>query len=61
MAGWLEGLSNAMPMSYSVEALLEVGANADPTGLMWRDLAIVVGIVLVALALGASTLRRRTP
>lgn len=60
MAGWLEGVSNAMPLSYSVEALLEVGTNPDPTGLMWRDLAIVVGIVVLALALGAGTLRRRT-
>jgi ABC-2 type transport system permease protein len=61
MAGWLEGLSNAMPMSYSVQALLEVGANPEPTGLMWRDLAVVVGVVVAALALGAGTLRRRTP
>jgi ABC-2 type transport system permease protein len=61
MAGWLQGLSNAMPMSYSVEALMEVGAHGDPTGLMWRDLAIVTGVVLLALALGATTLRRRTP
>jgi ABC-2 type transport system permease protein len=61
MAGWLEGLSNAMPMSYSVEALLEVGASTEATGLMWRDLLIVAGIVVAALALGAGTLRRRTP
>lgn len=60
MAGWLEGVSNAMPMSYSVEALMEVGAHPSATGLMWRDLAIVAGIVVLALALGATTLRRRT-
>ncbi|HEY8472775.1 MAG TPA: ABC transporter permease [Natronosporangium sp.] len=61
MAGWLEGLSNVLPMSYAVEALQEVGANAEPTGLMWRDLGIVTGVVVLALALGAMTLRRRTP
>ncbi|MPZ25872.1 MAG: ABC transporter permease subunit [Micromonosporaceae bacterium] len=61
MAGWLAGVSNAMPLSYSVEALQEVGVSAEPTGLMWRDLAIVAGVVVVALALGATTLRRRTP
>jgi ABC-2 type transport system permease protein len=60
MAGWLEGVSNAMPMSYSVEALQEVGEHAEATGLMWRDLAIVLAIVVVALVLGATTLRRRT-
>jgi ABC-2 type transport system permease protein len=61
MAGWLEAASYLMPMSYSVEALMEVGAHAEPTGLMWRGLAVVTAIVVLALALGATTLRRRTP
>jgi ABC-2 type transport system permease protein len=61
MAGWMEGLSNVMPMSYSVSALLEVGANAEATSTMWRDLGVVMGVVVIALALGAATLRRRTP
>ncbi len=61
MAGWLEAISDVMPMSYSVEALMEVGANVEATTTMWRDLGIVAGIVAVALALGAATLRRRTP
>ncbi|MGH3682195.1 MAG: ABC transporter permease [Natronosporangium sp.] len=61
MAGWLAGVSNAMPLSYSVEALQQVGVSAEPTSLMWRDLALAAGIVVVALALGATTLRRRTP
>ncbi|MBG0562811.1 ABC transporter permease [Actinoplanes aureus] len=61
MAGWLQAISDVLPMSYSVEALTEVGANAEPTGIMWRDLAVVVGAVVVALTLGAATLRRRTP
>jgi len=43
-----------------VEALQEVGANVDPTGRMWRDVAIILGCVIVALAAGAATLRRRT-
>jgi ABC-2 type transport system permease protein len=60
MAGWLQGISDALPLSYSVEALTQVGAHADPTGRMWRDLAIVIGAVVLALALGAATLRRRT-
>jgi ABC-2 type transport system permease protein len=60
MAGWLQVISDVLPLSYSVEALTEVGAHADPTGLMWRDLAVVVGCVVLALALGAATLRRRT-
>lgn len=61
MVGWLEGVSNVMPLTYSVEALIEVGTNTDATDLMWRDLGIVVAVIVVALAMGAATLRRRTP
>lgn len=60
MAGWLQAVSDVMPLSYSVEALQEVGLSSDPTGTMWRDLAIVFGAVLLALVLAAATLRRRT-
>jgi ABC-2 type transport system permease protein len=60
MAGWLQAVSDVLPMSYAVEALQEVGANSDPTGTMWRDLSIIVGCVVVALLAGAATLRRRT-
>jgi len=38
-----------------------VGSHADPTGQMWRDLAILFGSIIVALVLAATTLRRRTP
>jgi ABC-2 type transport system permease protein len=60
MAGWLEKISNVLPMTYAVDALIEVRQHADPTGRMWRDVAVVVGCILVALLLGAATLRRRT-
>jgi ABC-2 type transport system permease protein len=60
MAGWLEGISNVLPMSYAVEALQEVGRNVEPSGTMWRDLAVVCGCVIVALVLAAATLRRRS-
>lgn len=60
MARWLEVLSDFMPMSYSVQALTEVGANAEPTSLMWSSLVIVLAVVAGALVLGALTLRRRT-
>jgi ABC-type multidrug transport system, permease component len=60
MAGWLQAISNALPMTYSVEALTEVGRYADPTTTLWKDLGIVAGCVVVALVLAAATLRRRT-
>lgn len=61
MAGWLQAISDVLPLTYSVEALQEVGMFAEPTGTMWRDLAIVGGAVIVALVAAAGTLRRRTP
>ncbi len=61
MVGWLQAISDALPMTYAVQALQEVGAHADPTGTMWRDVAIVAGAAVVALVLAAATLRRRTP
>lgn len=60
MAGWLEAISNALPMSYAVEALQEIGARSDLTATLVRDLAIVVGATVIALGLGALTLRRRS-
>jgi ABC-2 type transport system permease protein len=60
MADWLQTLSDLMPLTYAVEALQEVGANSSPTATMWTDVAVVTGAVVVALGLGAATLRRRT-
>jgi ABC-2 type transport system permease protein len=60
MIGVLEDVSWALPMTYAYDALDR--ATADAIG--WRlavDAVVVVGAVVVALALGATTLRRRTP
>ncbi|KAA0021115.1 ABC transporter permease [Antrihabitans cavernicola] len=58
---WLEWISNVLPLSYAVDALHEVSAHTGTTAIMWRDLGIVAGFAVVALALAAATLRRRTP
>ncbi|MBA4855885.1 ABC transporter permease [Nocardia farcinica] len=58
---WLEIISNVMPLSYAVDALQEVSVHPEATGRMWVDLLIVAGFALVALVLGAATLRRQTP
>lgn len=61
MAGWLEAISNALPLTYAVEAMDEVFVHADATSRLWRDLGVVAGCVVLLLTLGAATLRRRTP
>lgn len=60
MAGWLQVISHVLPLTYAVEALQEVGRSTEATGTMWLDVAIVAGAALLALALAAATLRRRT-
>ena len=58
---WLQWISNAMPASYALEALRQVGAHTELTSVAVRDGAIVAGFAVVALGLAAATLRRRTP
>jgi ABC-2 type transport system permease protein len=60
MAGWLQAISDVLPLTYAVEALQEVGRSAAGTGTMWRDVGVVAGAAVLALALAAATLRRRS-
>ncbi|MET8758613.1 ABC transporter permease [Lentzea sp. NPDC004782] len=57
----LEWLSNVMPLSYAVDALTAVTTSSEITGELVRNLVIVAACGLLALVLGAVTLRRRTP
>jgi ABC-2 type transport system permease protein len=61
MVGWLQAISDVLPLSYAVEALAQVGAHAEATATLWRDLTVVLGVTVGALILAAATLRRRTP
>ncbi|QBX54938.1 ABC transporter permease [Nocardioides seonyuensis] len=56
----LEAISSVLPLSYAVDAMQGLVAGADSSE-VWRDLGVVVVFAAVALALGAATLRRRTP
>jgi ABC-2 type transport system permease protein len=61
MAGWLQALSAVMPFTYAYDALAAASSNARLGPRFWADVLVVVGATMVALALGAATLRRRTP
>ncbi len=61
MPTWLEWISNAMPASYALEALQQVNAHTDLTTIAIRDIFVVLAFAVVAMALAAATLRRRTP
>ncbi|MEZ0363176.1 ABC transporter permease [Mycobacterium sp. pUA109] len=61
MATWLQWISNVLPASYALEALQQVGAHPELTGIAVRDIVVVLGFAIAALGLAAATLRRRTP
>lgn len=60
MPGVLEAISNVLPLSYAVDAMQRVQTSVDLSADLAADLSVVLGFVVVALALGAVTLRRRT-
>lgn len=55
----LETISDALPLSYAVDAMQEL-VRTDDTGEVWRNIAVVLAFALAGLAFGAATLRRRT-
>jgi ABC-2 type transport system permease protein len=62
----LEAISNVLPLSYAVDAMTAVSTTTSSAlggvdGEVWADLVVVVGFAVAGLALGAATLRRRTP
>jgi ABC-2 type transport system permease protein len=60
MSGALDTLAGALPFTYAYDALARVAADQSFEGRLVLDVAVVVGGTLLALALGAATLRRQT-
>jgi ABC-2 type transport system permease protein len=56
----LHRISDVLPLSYAVDAMDDLATSAA-TADVWRNLAVVAGFAVGFLALGAATLRRRTP
>ncbi|HET6690317.1 MAG TPA: ABC transporter permease [Miltoncostaeaceae bacterium] len=61
MAGWLEAISAVLPLTYAYDALARATDPGELGAWFAVDVAVVVGVTLLALVLGAATLRRRTP
>lgn len=60
MPDLLESIAYFLPLTYAIDALNEVARHTDITSEAWRDLWVVISCVVVAVLLGALTLRRRT-
>jgi ABC-2 type transport system permease protein len=61
MAEWLQWVSAVMPFTYAYDALARAADDASLGARFWLDVAVVAGVTLLSLVLGAATLRRRTP
>ena len=59
MARALELVSYVLPMTYAYDALARAAADGLDARLV-LDVALIGGFTVVALVLGATTLRRRT-
>ncbi len=60
MAGFLEAISELLPLTYAFEALAKA-TSPEPLGAAFAaDVLVIVGVTVAALGLGALTLRRRT-
>ena len=59
MAAVLRWLSDVFPLTYSVDAMRQLTVHTAWTGRFVRDIVVVVGCAVVALVLGAATIRRQ--
>jgi ABC-2 type transport system permease protein len=60
MAKALEAISYALPLTYSYDALEQIAQVGTADAALWLDVAVIGSAIVLALVLGAATLRRRT-
>ena len=60
MPSTLQAISRVLPLTYGIDALQEVVRGAV-FGDVRGDVLVIVGFIVLAVAVGAPTLRRRTP
>jgi len=60
MAAPLRWLSDVLPLSYATDAITLLSGRASLSGEVYRDGLVLLGCLVAAVLLAASTLRRRT-
>ena len=60
MTTWLRWISAAFPLVYSYDALARVARGGSYGSRFGADVAVTIGVAVLALVLAAATLRRRT-
>jgi ABC-2 type transport system permease protein len=57
----LRQVSDVLPLSYAVDAMRTLATRTGETAQVLNDIGVVLAFAVAAVALGAATLRRRTP
>ena len=57
----LQAVSNVLPLSYAVDAMRDLSVREGVAPGAWSDVFVIGLSIVLALGLGAATLRRRTP
>ena len=60
MAGWLEAVASVLPLTFAFDALDAVAVDGSALGDVADQVAVLLAMTAVAIALAALTLRRRT-
>lgn len=60
MPDLLEKIAYCLPLTYALDALSSIAVNTEVTSEAWRDFWVVLGCMIIAIILGALTLRRKT-
>lgn len=60
MPGVLEAISRVLPLTYGVDALQRLAVGATFVDVR-SDVLVIIGFIALAVVVGATTLRRRTP
>ncbi|MGH3470904.1 MAG: ABC transporter permease [Nocardioidaceae bacterium] len=61
LPGVLHAISSVLPLSFAVDAMQQVQGAVGLDGRFWVDLLVICAFIVACVALGAATLRRRTP
>ncbi len=56
----LEAIGDWLPLSHAIDALNAVARGDQDAGYIWLRLGFIAAWIVVAIALGSVTLRRRT-
>lgn len=56
----LRAVASCLPLTFAVDAMQRTATHLSVTDAMWRDVLTVLAFAVVAIMLGAATLRRKT-